>query len=110
MGRLVNLQITPKQTSFKHTNCSKQAKRKVSAQRAAINLNPEGFYEVAVQYDLCADLGKGCGLKDTDVAQALTEDNIQRRENPAHGFEQQGQEGPSIEFDTDEDLMSEELE
>lgn len=109
MGRLVNLQITPRQTSFKHTNRPKQPKRKVSAQRAAISLNPEGFYEVAVQYDLCADLGKGCGLKDTDVAQALTEDNIQRRDfNPGHGFEQQGHEGPSIEFDTDEDPMSEE--
>lgn len=108
---LVNLQVAPKQAPFKHTNRPKQSKKKEPDNRAQVNFNPSGFYEVTVQYDLCSELGLGCGLKPDDVSQALDADNAQRcaaLSNPIQGNEHAIQEGPSIEFDSDEDLLSDE--
>lgn len=76
-----------------------------------MNLNPSGFYEVAVQYDLCMELGKGYGLNTTDITRAIEDDNAQRREailNPMQENNPEDHQGPSIDFESDEDLLSEE--
>lgn len=52
---------------------------KDGSQRAEINLNPEGFYEVSVQYGLSTEIGRGYGFKTKDVEKALIEDNLQCR-------------------------------
>lgn len=110
MGRLINLQVPPKQNSFKHTNRPKQTRQKELNSRAEINLNPSGFFEVAVQYDMCSELGMGCGLRPGDISRALHEDNLQRGEaalNNTQGVNSsQDQEGPTLDFDSDEDLLS----
>lgn len=114
IGRLLNLQIPPKQAQFKTTSRPKQAKGKGVAQRAGINLSPEGFYEVEVEYDHCAEISRGCGIQPTDVFKALDEDNLQRRLIPLDPIDEEDtsqgsrQEGPVLEFDSDEDGMSEE--
>lgn len=111
MGRLVNLQIASKPAPFKHSSRPKQNRQKDQASRTEVNLNPNGFYEVAVQYDLCMDLGKGYGLNKSDISQAIDDDNAQRcvnNLNPVQESESQNQEGPTIDFQSDEDLMSEE--
>lgn len=92
------------------------------------NLNPEGFFEVHVQYDRCVDLAYNLGLKPGDVLQTIEEDNAARREDlakqaqidqgseidpPARGPQEQGQddEQARVRFDytdTDDDLGSEE--
>ena len=97
--------------SFKHTPRPKHNRQKDQASRTEVHLNPNGFYEVAVQYDLCMDLGKGCGLNMSDISQAIDDDNAQRgvnNLNPVQESEPPNQGGPTIDFQSDEDLMSEE--
>lgn len=92
------------------------------------SLNPEGFFEVHVQYDRCVDLAYTLGLKPGDVLQTIEEDNAARREVFAQqaqhdqrseidpqvqGPQEQGQddEQAHVRFDytdTDDDLGSEE--
>lgn len=107
MGRLVNLHLPSKQASFKHTNRAKHPKQKDHSNRAELNLNSSGFYEVAVQYDLCSELGQGCGLKALDVSQALYDDNLQRMESQGED-PSQDHDGPVLDFESEEDLMSDE--
>lgn len=45
----------------------------------ACKLNPEGFFEVHVQYDKCVDLVYNLGLKTADVIQTIEEDNATRQ-------------------------------
>lgn len=53
-------------------------KEKISEQ-ATISFNPEGFYEVKVQYDHIAKLATGCGFKNSDIEEVIAKDNEQRR-------------------------------
>lgn len=53
-------------------------KEKLS-EKASITLNPEGFYEVQVQYDHIAELASACGFKNNDLEDILAMDNEQRR-------------------------------
>ena len=52
----------------------------------------------------------GCGLRSEDISKALTDDNMQRSEaalnNAQAGGSSQVHEGPTLDFDSDEDLLS----
>lgn len=91
----------------------KQNKSKQAAQRAAeIIKSPDGFYEVAVQYGLCKDLADGIGLKPNEVTEILSMDNQQRKEDPlqatGHKDMELDEEGLELDFESDEDLLSDE--
>lgn len=85
-------------------------------EQALISFNPEGFYEVQVQYDHIAKLASGCGFKNSDIEEAITKDNEQRRiqalTNPANS-ERIFEEDPELEMrrfdpDLEDELTSEE--
>lgn len=115
----VPILIPPKPVMFKKMaqnkpgGASKQAKNKQAAQRAAeVIKGPDGFFQVAVQYGLCKDLAEGLGLKPTDVTEALELDNQQRKQGlPVQSDPMDleiDEEGLDLEFDSDEDLLSDE--
>lgn len=102
---------------------ARQAKNK-EAQKAQIELNQDGFYEVSIQYGHCSAIGQGCGLNEKEVEVALQEDNLQRREAQTQlsdemqqmdnemdndgGDFSQDLEGVDLSFDSGEDLEAEE--
>lgn len=46
-----------------------------------VNLDPQGFYNVQVQYTHCSAIAKGAGLSPSVVLETLDEDNIERQHN-----------------------------
>lgn len=89
-----------------------KGKENENSDRAHLNLNPEGFYEVAVQYSHLVALGDGCGIATVKVAQALEEDNIHRRLNPS-GEDQDIPEdrlGPDLHIDSEEEDLNDDVE
>lgn len=113
MGRVVNLQIPPRPASFKQNagRARQQNKLKEGAQRAEVTFTSDGFYEVSVQYDHCEKISKGCGLNISDVQMVLNDDNIQRQaqatKEPSTEEPSQPEEGPCLEFDSEEEDGSE---
>lgn len=89
---------------------STKGKEKEISDRAQVHLNPEGFYEVDVQYSHLAAIGEGCGVKTGSVIQALTDDNLQRLSDPIQTFKDMevDQAGPDLGLDFEEELDSEE--
>lgn len=97
-------------------------------EKGSDDLNPEGFFEVHVQYGKCVDLAYSLGLKPGDVLQTVEEDNLARKaeytrkaqrvptsdfEGGSHGPEEVSphDEQAQVRFDytdTDDDLGSEE--
>lgn len=76
---------------------------------------------MSVEYGLCTDIATGCGFQTKDLEQALLEDNLQRQDHmQLTHYEESGmhmeegeasgqiQEGPDLEFDSGEDLESDE--
>lgn len=43
-----------------------------------IDLDPQGFFNVRVQYSHCADIASGSGLPISDVMNVVEEDNLER--------------------------------
>lgn len=64
-----------------------RGQKTTNGQRAEVKLHGDGFYEVAVQYGLCKDLGSGCGFKTGEVMQALNEDNQSRKDTMGRAHE-----------------------
>src|ERR1035438_7415805 len=63
-------------------NClpnSRRDRTKELTRRAEVSLSSEGFYEVAVHYDHCESIARGCGVTTEAVSQALLDDNAHRR-------------------------------
>lgn len=108
--------IPPKPVLFKKivqqqfTGLSKPKKQ--TQKLAEVNLGPEGFYEVSVQYGHREDLAHGCGLQTDMVNEALTEDNLHRRIEQSPGPSEKNMEvdskGLDLSFDFDEELGSDE--
>lgn len=96
-----------------------KGKPKTGAQRAEVHLNGNGFYEVEVQYGLCASLGAGCGFQTEEVIKALQEDNQNRQcnlgldqtemsEMDLSGESATGQERLDLSVDSGEELETDE--
>lgn len=109
--------IPPKPVLFKKlaqqkfTGGPKNTKNKQAAQRAAeLVKGPDGFFEVAVHYSHCQDLADGLGLKPGDVEEVLMLDNLQRKEGPqadsGSADVEMDEEGLDMEFESDEDVLS----
>ncbi|KAF3333009.1 hypothetical protein FCM35_KLT02586 [Carex littledalei] len=70
-----------------------------------VNLNPDGFYQVRVEYAHCTGIASGCGLKPTDVLETVAQDNHERaahvtQEQQAwHDNEEHMEEEPPVRFD-----------
>lgn len=107
-GRVVNLQIPPKPTTFKPSaGRAKQNRLKEAGHQAGVILSPDGFYEVSVQYDHLENIGRGCGIKAGDVEQALQSDNIQRRVAQLTADDQgSAEEGPTLSFGSEDEFSS----
>lgn len=115
----VPLLIPPKPVLFKKlaqqkfTGGPKQAKNKQAAKMAAeVVKGPDGFFEVSVQYSHCKNLADAIGLKSTDVTEILKLDNLQCKIDPMVHVDpksiQLEEEGLDLNFDSDEDLLSDE--
>lgn len=115
----VPMLIPPKLVLFKKlaqqkfTGGPKQVKNKQPTTRATeIIKGPDGFFEVAVQYGICKDLAEGTGLKVQDVTNMLEVDNQESKfkyfeEMAARDMEVE-EEGLDLDFESDEDLLSDE--
>lgn len=55
-----------------------------ASEQANISFNPEGFYEVQVQYDHLAEMASACGFKNKDLEEVIAMDNEQRRLQASH--------------------------
>ena len=73
-----------------------------------INLNPEGHYQVSLEDDFCKQIGEGCGLKKTDVIEALQTDNRERTEVPTTEVDPEGIDQSAFDTEPEEELGSEE--
>lgn len=109
--------IPPKPVLFKKiaqqqfTGRNKQ-KPKQAQRVAEVKLGQGGFYEVKVQYGHKEELAAACGLTTALVSEALREDNSQRIEEvpngPVEGNMDLDSEGLDLNFDSEEELVSEE--
>lgn len=110
IGRVVNLHIPPKPLAFKSAvGRSRVNRAKDLTHRVELNLSSDGFYEVAVRYDHCENIAKGCGVNPVEVTQALFDDNLQRHSSEMSlGDPDPLTEGPNISFESEEELGSEE--
>lgn len=115
----VPILIPPKPVLFKKlaqqkfTDRPKSGKNRQATQRAAqLVKGPDGFFEVAVHYSHCKDLADVLGLMPKDVEDVLMQDNLQRKEGPQVESgpidEEMDEEGLDLEFESDEDLLSDE--
>lgn len=110
--------IPPKPVLFKKiaqqqfTGRIKQKPKQAQRAAAEVKLGQGGFYEVKVQYGHKEELAAACGLSTALVSEALREDNSQRREElpngPAEGNMDLDSEGLDLDFDSEEELVSEE--
>lgn len=108
IGRVINLQIPPKPTTFKPSGRAKPNRLKEVGQQAEVILSADGFYNVSVHYDHCENIARGCGLKTVDVERALLADNTQRRAGQDVQADQGStDDGPNLAFDSEDEFSSE---
>ena len=57
---------------------------RIQAQSKGINLDltPDGFYQVRVDYEWCTNLAHDCDMNNSDVDETVEEENQYLREKP----------------------------
>ena len=66
-----------KGVSFKKTQVKEMEKKK-----AQLEFNPEGFFEVKVDFKHCVNIAEACGIKVDQISKILEEDNANRATMP----------------------------
>lgn len=89
-GLLVGEPVRPKRKFTAQTlRGLKEVKRNTTAGSGSkkywpmqIDLNPDGFFDVRVEYGHCEDLAETCGVRTDEVVHIIQEDNMARRNRP----------------------------
>lgn len=82
---------------------------------AFVSLNPEGFYEVRVDYGHISRLASGCGFKNSDIEEVIQADNAQRltqafqnAASSANAIEEEDPDMGQFELDSNDELTLDE--